>query len=317
MAGTRGRARFTRDRNASNSPDQRYDTMIHMQLYGARTWEVAVPNGTYSVHIVAGDPSYTDSNMAITAEGNVIVSGALSNANHFLDGTKTVTVSDGKLTIGNGAGAVNDKLCFIQITSTSTTPPPTPTVSIAATDPSASEIGPDTGTFQVTRTGRHVGGADGAIWHRRERDQRDGLRLAERQRDDRGRCELCEHHDQAARGCGGGRQRKRHVDAGGGAGNYAGDIIGDGEHRGWHRTPVSNGSWPTSWATGAPLSKQRWESTSTAMNGKIYLFGGWMSAGSTGTQEYDSYNPATNTWTYLGYMPVSHTHSALAADRGE
>ena len=44
----------TRDRDASNSPDQRYDTLVHMQLYGTFTWEIAVPNGTYTVRVVAG-----------------------------------------------------------------------------------------------------------------------------------------------------------------------------------------------------------------------------------------------------------------------
>src|SRR5689334_19631369 len=38
-----------RDRNNSLSPNQRYDTLTHMQLYGTRTWEIAVPNGSYTV----------------------------------------------------------------------------------------------------------------------------------------------------------------------------------------------------------------------------------------------------------------------------
>src|SRR4051794_9507721 len=40
-----------RDRNNSASPDQRYDTLSHTQLYGNRTWALAVPNGTYTVHL--------------------------------------------------------------------------------------------------------------------------------------------------------------------------------------------------------------------------------------------------------------------------
>src|SRR5688572_4909659 len=30
-----------RDRNHAASPDQRYDTLNHMQRYGVRTWEIA------------------------------------------------------------------------------------------------------------------------------------------------------------------------------------------------------------------------------------------------------------------------------------
>ena len=32
-------------------------------------WEIAVPNGSYQVHIVSGDPSYTDSVDKINVEG--------------------------------------------------------------------------------------------------------------------------------------------------------------------------------------------------------------------------------------------------------
>ncbi len=307
-------ATFARDRNASNSPDQRYDTLIHMQLYGTRTWEVAVPNGSYSVRIVAGDPSFTDSTMAIDAEGTLVVSGALSNANHFLDATKTVTVSDGRLTISNGAGAVNDKICFVQITSVSTSPSATPTVAISATDPTASEIGPDTGTFAVTRTGATTSALTvnyligGTATNGSDYDTLSGsvtipagasaanitvTPIAD---------SLVEGNETVT--------LTLAAASGISLGTSSATVnIADGNSQ-----PISGSNWPTSWTVGASLSKVRWESTSTQMNGKIYVFGGWMSAGTTGTQEYDMYDPATNTWTYLGYMPVSHTHSALAAD---
>src|SRR5687767_3248185 len=50
-----------RDRNSTRAPDQRYDTFNHMQQYGNRTWEIAVPNGEYEVHLVSGDPDFTNS----------------------------------------------------------------------------------------------------------------------------------------------------------------------------------------------------------------------------------------------------------------
>src|SRR5688500_13359544 len=43
----------TRERNSAAAPDQRYDTITHTQAYGNRTWEAAVPNGEYTVHLVA------------------------------------------------------------------------------------------------------------------------------------------------------------------------------------------------------------------------------------------------------------------------
>ena len=113
-----------RDRNVNS--DQRYDTFIHMQLYGTRTWEIAVPNGSYTVHLVAGDPSYTDGVYKLAAEGKTILSGTPTAAQHWVESTTTVTVNDGRLTISNGVGAVNDKIDFIDITSLPTTPSPPP-----------------------------------------------------------------------------------------------------------------------------------------------------------------------------------------------
>ena len=61
----------TRDRNASNSLDQRYDTLTHLQKPANpdAIWEIAVVNGTYRVRIVAGDASNFDSVFRTTAEG--------------------------------------------------------------------------------------------------------------------------------------------------------------------------------------------------------------------------------------------------------
>src|SRR5439155_26376411 len=66
---------FTRDRNNPASPDQRHDTLVHTQLYGTRTWELAVPNGQYNVHIVGGDPNWIGSVIKYNAEGVLVASG--------------------------------------------------------------------------------------------------------------------------------------------------------------------------------------------------------------------------------------------------
>jgi probable HAF family extracellular repeat protein len=108
----------TRDRNASGSPDQRYDTLTHMQKPGgARTWELAVPDGRYLVHVVAGDPVAIDSTFRITVEGQLAVSGTPSATQHWFEGTVLVTVADGRLTVGNGTGAVNDKINYLDVIS--------------------------------------------------------------------------------------------------------------------------------------------------------------------------------------------------------
>jgi hypothetical protein len=108
--------RNTRDRNSLTSPSQQYDTFIHMQLNGSYSWEIAVPNGDYAVHVGAGDPVYFDSKYAIAVEGALVVDGTPADSQHWVEGMKTVTVSDGRLTINTATGAVNNKICFIEIT---------------------------------------------------------------------------------------------------------------------------------------------------------------------------------------------------------
>ena len=120
-------ALMARDRNNALSPDQRYDTLIHM---GTLTWEITVPNGTYSVHAVVGDPSYTDVNSKLTVEGVLAINGLTSAANAWLQGTVTVTVSDGRLTIGNQIGSYN-KICFIDIVSSAVVVNQPPAVGIS------------------------------------------------------------------------------------------------------------------------------------------------------------------------------------------
>ncbi|HYG74440.1 MAG TPA: PKD domain-containing protein [Planctomycetota bacterium] len=107
-----------RDRNAANSPDQRYDTFTHMQKPAVpnAVWEIALPNGSYSVRIVAGDASYYDSTYRINAENVLTVSGTPSATVKWFEGSQTVNVSDGRLTISNGAGAANNKIAFVEIT---------------------------------------------------------------------------------------------------------------------------------------------------------------------------------------------------------
>jgi hypothetical protein len=109
-----------RDRDASTSPDERYDSFIHMQKPADPDafWEIAVPNGTYSVHLAAGDPSAIDSVFAIDAEGVLALSGTPTAASHWIENTITVTVTDGRLTISNAPGAINNKIDFIDITQT-------------------------------------------------------------------------------------------------------------------------------------------------------------------------------------------------------
>jgi probable HAF family extracellular repeat protein len=107
----------TRDRNNATSPDQRYDTFIHMQRPSSATttWEIAVPNGHYLVHLVGGDPGYTDSTYGISVEGTVALTGKPTAAQSWLEATVQVTVTDGRLTVTNATGSSNNKLDYVDL----------------------------------------------------------------------------------------------------------------------------------------------------------------------------------------------------------
>jgi uncharacterized repeat protein (TIGR03806 family) len=108
----------SRYRNSANSYDLRYDTFNHLQKPGgATTWEIAIPNGTYQVRIASGDATATDSNFQMDVEGVLIVSGVPVTAARWVEGIGIVTVTDGRLTVGNATGASNNKICFVEITS--------------------------------------------------------------------------------------------------------------------------------------------------------------------------------------------------------
>jgi hypothetical protein len=106
-----------RDRNLL--ADQLRDTLLQMQQPVApdASWEIAVPNGSYQVLLVSGDPMHFDSVIRVDIEGVLGVSGETTGATtHFTSGNAfQVQVSDGRLTVSNGAGAVNNKVCSIEI----------------------------------------------------------------------------------------------------------------------------------------------------------------------------------------------------------
>lgn len=108
--------RTARDRNAANSPDQRYDTLILLEENGASRWEISVPNGQYVVRLVAGDPKTYNSVYRINIEGQLGLNGTPTRTSRWIESTVTIYVHDGRLTVSSAAGAKNNKLCFIEIT---------------------------------------------------------------------------------------------------------------------------------------------------------------------------------------------------------
>jgi len=110
-----------RDRNNANAPDQRYDTLNHLQQAGGdKIWEIELPNGTYNIFLVCGDPSYGDQTNNFDVEGVLLTDPDPPPPEPSFDFDEfdvTVELTDGRLTIQPAPGSDNCKILFIDIES--------------------------------------------------------------------------------------------------------------------------------------------------------------------------------------------------------
>jgi glucose/arabinose dehydrogenase len=106
---------FVYDNNNPASPDQRFDTGVKP---GGRKWDIAVPNGTYSVFLLGGDLNDPNGTYNVAVEGVPTLVGTTTAKSPWIGKTVQVTVADNTLSVYPLAGNVNQKLSFIQIVST-------------------------------------------------------------------------------------------------------------------------------------------------------------------------------------------------------
>ncbi|MBJ7357901.1 malectin domain-containing carbohydrate-binding protein [Nocardioides sp.] len=123
-----GRNRNTQATDPTSQPDLRLATFIHAQLPASVTtgvhvdgsWEMAVPNGIYTVTVGLGDPGVpVDSSHWINIENQNGVAAFVPTATasgRFAVATRTVAVTDGRLTL-SPAGGTNTKVDYVDITS--------------------------------------------------------------------------------------------------------------------------------------------------------------------------------------------------------
>jgi hypothetical protein len=103
-------------RNSRLSPDLRVDSYIKMSQ--RNTWSAAVPNGTYVVRALMGDPDSTaGSKYRLRVEGEMLVNGIPLAGHQWVEGFRTVRVTDGKLTLSSDGSAVNNRINFVEIKS--------------------------------------------------------------------------------------------------------------------------------------------------------------------------------------------------------
>ena len=74
---------------------------------GGHSWEIALADGQYKVHVAAGG--------RVDAEGKPVVTASPTAARPFAQGTRTITVSDGRLTLTAG-GADDTDIASVEIT---------------------------------------------------------------------------------------------------------------------------------------------------------------------------------------------------------
>lgn len=69
----------------------------------------------------------------------------------------------------------------------------------------------------------------------------------------------------------------------------------------------------SSWNTLAPSPVERFESQGIVVNGKLYIFGGFVNSKLQATRRSDVYEPTTNRWRRINDLPEALTHSAVVA----
>jgi hypothetical protein len=109
-----------RDRDSTRSPDELHDGLIHLQKPNNpnASWKTALPNGTYSVHLLAGDPDNIDSVYKINVQNVLTINGTPTTSKRWFENTVSVAVTNGSLVISNATGSSNNKLNVIDIKQT-------------------------------------------------------------------------------------------------------------------------------------------------------------------------------------------------------
>ncbi|MFC1569660.1 arylsulfotransferase family protein [bacterium] len=93
--------------------DVRYATFNYLKKTDPHIWEIEVPNGKYSVHLVMGDPSQTDQINHFKIEETEVQDP--DGGDHFDEFALAPIVRDNKLTLSPAALSENAKICFIEI----------------------------------------------------------------------------------------------------------------------------------------------------------------------------------------------------------
>jgi hypothetical protein len=101
----------TRDRELNSN--QLLDTLC--EFHQGAVWELALPNGTYSILVSVGD-ARSASTYTLVVEGVTYWRERAISANQFLSNTSNISVADGRLTLSqDSAGERATRINFIEV----------------------------------------------------------------------------------------------------------------------------------------------------------------------------------------------------------
>jgi fibronectin type 3 domain-containing protein len=290
-----------RDRNVVG--DQRLDTLMHMQggdvsgFAGVTTqgaWEIALPNAAYTVSVTVGDAgTAVDSIHRIDVEGRTAVYNFVpSSASKWATGIRTVTVTDGRLTL-DPRGGTNTKIDYVDIRSATDVTPPATVAGLTATAVSAGN---------VSLSWNAAGDADlaGYVVYRALAQSGPYARL-------NGSLLTSPSYSDASAPAGATvYYRVTALDQSGNESAPAETSV---------VVPDASSTFTSiSWMTVTPSPVTRSEAMGKAVNGKIYVFGGFGGSPLGPIRRSDVYDPVTNTWTRIADLPKPFTHAGCATD---
>ncbi len=96
--------------------------------------------------------------------------------------------------------------------------------------------------------------------------------------------------------------------------NNAGDSGYGGPVNSSTTSPSTNNFTKITWTTVAPSPVPRTEAETAVVNGKLYVFGGYVDSTLIPNARADVYDPATNQWTRIADMPIGETHAGTCTD---
>ena len=123
-----------------------------VKLAAGATWEIAVPNGQYTIYAVAGDLTARSERIGVLAEGEVLLAGRTNQTKPFVEGAAVVDVADGRLSIAGAGVFGQDKINYLAIVASHDNGQEKPTVGIAAVVDTAEEDGQIRGLVRLTRS---------------------------------------------------------------------------------------------------------------------------------------------------------------------